>query len=397
MFQNDASQTPANTILLPYPGHQLKNYKLRGKPCLLPAQGGRLGRIAYAAAHVIVDPLAEANPFWNTPIDWEATLGFREYLWSLGLGVAEAMDTAQRGMGLDWPHALELIKRSAALAKSHPGALIASGCGTDQLSPDKVGSVDEVLAAYEDQASKIEATGSRLIIMASRALARIARSQDDYYRVYDTLLRQARDSVIVHWLGPMFDPALEGYWGHSNFDDAMNVVLKIINDHAYKVDGIKISLLDKKKEIKMRQLLPQQVRMYTGDDFNYPELIEGDVNKASDALLGAFAAIAPIASSSLQKLALGNNDAFHAELDPTLPLSRHIFSAPTQFYKTGIALMAFLNGQQNHFTMLGAQEGARSTLHLAETFRLADEAGAFLDPELALFRMKHLMLVRGVI
>ncbi len=306
------------------------------------------------------------------------------------------MDTAQRGMGLDWPTACELIRRTAALAKSRPGALLASGCGTDQLAPQDVRTVDDVIRAYEEQAEAIEAAGSRVILMASRALARIARGPDDYRTVYGRLLRQARQPVILHWLGPMFDPALAGYWGRDDVDGAMQVALDVIGADSDKVDGIKISLLDKDKEIVMRRRLPSGVRMFTGDDFNYPELIAGDELGSSDALLGAFAAIAPIASSALVRLGAGDEDGFHAQMEPTLPLARHLFRSPTQFYKTGIAFLAHLNGHQGHFTMLGAQEGARSTLHLAEAFRLADQAGALRDSDLALARMRQIMAVRGV-
>lgn len=387
----------ASSIVLPISGGRLESYSLRGSPCPETRPDGPLGRIAYAAAHMVVDPLADVDPFWTSEIDWDRTLAFRSALWDLGLGVAEAMDTAQRGMGLDWPTALDLIRRTAALARSRPGARLASGCGTDQLAPQDVRTLDDVIRAYEEQAEAIEATGSGLILMASRALARVARGPDDYRVVYDRLLRQARAPVILHWLGPMFDPALSGYWGRDAVDDAMGVALDVIAANAGKVDGIKISLLDKQKEVVMRRRLPTGVRMFTGDDFNYPELIAGDEFGNSDALLGAFAAIAPIASSALVKLGAGDEAAFHAQLDPTLPLARHLFRSPTQFYKTGIVFLAYLNGHQDHFMMLGAQEGARSTLHLAEAFRLADRAGALRDPDLALARMRRVMAVRGIV
>lgn len=385
-----------SSILLPIQDGRVERYSLRGTPCPATRPGGPLGRVAYAAAHIVVNPLADVDPFWNSEIDWDQTLAFRGSLWDLGLGVAEAMDTAQRGMGLDWPTALELIRRTAVLAKGRPDPLLASGCGTDQLMPQDARTLDDVIRAYEEQAEAIEAAGSRLILMASRALARVARGPDDYRLVYDRLLRQARAPVVLHWLGPMFDPALSGYWGRDGVDDAMEVALDVIAANAAKVEGIKISLLDKDKEIVMRRRLPAGVLMFTGDDFNYPELIAGDAAGSSDALLGAFAAIAPIASSALVRLGRGDDAGFRAELDPTLPLARHLFRSPTQFYKTGIVFLAYLNGHQDHFTMLGAQEGARSTLHLAEAFRLADQAGALLDPDLALARMNHVMAVRGV-
>ncbi len=391
---SNAVDTP--TVLLPRPDRSVEAYRLSGRPVAPVPPPRAFNRVVYAAAHVVVDPLAETDPFNRSQIDWERTLAFRASLWDLGLGVAEAMDTAQRSMGLDWPDALALIQRSAELARSRPNARLASGCGTDQLAVQDVRSLDDVVRAYEEQAEAIEGAGSQLIVMASRALVRVARGPDDYAAVYERLLRQARAPVVLHWLGPMFDPALAGYWGHEAVDDAMQVALDVIGTHADKVDGIKISLLDKGKEIAMRRRLPAGVRMYTGDDFNYPELIAGDAEGHSDALLGAFAAIAPVASAAFVRLAEGDRAGFLAQLAATLPLARHIFRSPTQYYKTGIVFLAYLNGHQDHFTMLGAQEGARSTLHLAEAFRLADQAGLLLDPVRAAARMSAIMAVRGV-
>jgi hypothetical protein len=320
----------------------------------------------------------------------------------MGLGVAEAMDTAQRGMGLDWPTSLELIGRSLRAAAAHPGALVASGCGTDQLAPEDARSVDDVIRAYEEQMAAIEALGGRLIVMASRALARVARSPADYEYVYDRVLSQARAPVVLHWLGEMFDPALAGYWGSSDVDAAMHTALGVIAAHPDKVDGIKISLLDKEQEIRMRRRLPPGVRMYTGDDFNYAELIAGDGvgetpnQQHSDALLGIFDAIAPAASAALAALAADDLDRFHAILAPTVPLSRHIFKAPTRYYKTGVVFMAWLNGHQDHFVMVGGQQSTRSLPHLAELFRLADAAGLIEQPDLAIQRMGHLLALHGI-
>lgn len=359
-------------------------------------------RIAYSAAHVVADPLAAIDPWMQSALDWDATIAYRQRLWSMGLGVAEAMDTAQRGMGLDWRTSLELIRRSLDAARDYPGALVASGCGTDQLPPESARHVDDVIRAYEEQMEAIEALGGRLIVMASRALARVAAGPADYERVYDRLLRQARQPVILHWLGDMFDPALAGYWGSADIDQAMETALGIIGAHPGKVDGIKISLLDKEREIAMRRRLPPGVRMYTGDDFNYAELIAGDgqgalpSHRSSDALLGIFDAIAPAASAALSELAAGNEQAFHAILAPTVPLSRHIFRAPTRYYKTGVVFMAWLNGHQKHFTMVGGQHSTRSLVHLAELFRLADAAGLIEQPELAVRRMRHLLALHGV-
>ncbi|HYG91408.1 MAG TPA: dihydrodipicolinate synthase family protein [Azospirillum sp.] len=383
------------TIRLPRPDRTLEPYEVapaRGFPGKI---AGPLNRIAFAAAHVVADPLADNDPWLTPAIDWERTIAFREHLWDLGFGVAEAMDTAQRGMGLDWPASLELIGRSLDAARPR-GALVFSGAGTDHLAPEDARSVDDVIRAYEEQIAAIEALGGRIILMASRALARVARSPDDYARVYSRILGQVREPVIIHWLGDMFDPALRGYWGTTDLDAAMDAAVSIINDHAAKVDGVKISLLDKDKEIAMRRRLAPGVRMYTGDDFNYAELIAGDEHGYSDALLGIFDAIAPAASAALAKLAGGDSAAFHAILEPTVPLSRHIFRAPTRFYKTGVVFMAYLNGHQDHFTMVGGQESARSTLHLTEIFKLADKAGLLRDPQEAVWRMADVMAVRGI-
>jgi len=392
----------ALTLTLPAAGGTLAPYTLQGTVLAAPPAGLKFNRIAYSAAHVVADPLAAVDPWLTAAIDWDATIAYRRHLWSLGLGVAEAMDTAQRGMGLDWANSLELIRRSLDAARDVPGAFVASGCGTDHLELDAVKSVDDVIRAYEEQMAAIEALGGKLIIMASRALARVARGPADYERVYARVLRQARQPVVLHWLGDMFDPALAGYWGTQNLDAAMNTALDVIAAHPHKVDGIKISLLDKDKEIAMRRRLPTGVRMYTGDDFNYAELIAGDgfgtepMHGQSDALLGIFDAIAPAASAALGELAQGHTDKFHALLGPTVPLSRHIFAAPTRFYKTGVVFMAWLNGHQSHFSMVGGQQSTRSLQHLAELFRLADAANVLEKPELAVRRMKSLLAVHGV-
>jgi len=386
----------ALSIRLPQADRSLETYKLSAPKSFPDKVSGPMNRIAFSAAHVVADPLADADPWLQAAIDWDKTIAYRERLWDLGLGVAEAMDTAQRGMGLDWPTSLELIRRSVGAAKARGDALVFSGAGTDHLAPDAARSIDDVIRAYEEQFAAIEAVGGRIILMASRALARVARSADDYVKVYDRILSQAKEPVIIHWLGDMFDPALGGYWGTGDLDAAMDTCVSIINSHAEKVDGVKISLLDKDKEIAMRRRLDKRVRMYTGDDFNYAELIAGDDQGYSHALLGIFDAIAPAASSALVSLAAGNLDAFHEALAPTVPLSRHIFRAPTRFYKTGVVFMAYLNGHQDHFTMVGGQESARSTLHLAELFRLADKAGLLRDPDLAVERMRFVLATHGV-
>lgn len=392
----------ALTLRLPDAAGHLAPYTLSGATPVQPQPGAPFDRIAYSAAHVVADPLAAIDPWLQCAVDWDATLAYRRHLWSLGLGVAEAMDTAQRGMGLDWPTSLELIRRSIDAARDVPGAFLASGCGTDHLDLAEVRSVDDVIRGYETQMAAIEALGGKLIVMASRALARVAKSPADYERVYDRVLSQAKQPVVLHWLGDMFDPALAGYWGTADVDAAMDTALGIIAAHPHKVDGIKISLLDKDKEIAMRRRLPPGVRMYTGDDFNYAELIAGDgagteaTHGKSDALLGIFDAIAPAASAALAALAQGDTGRFHEILAPTVPLSRHIFRAPTRFYKTGVVFMAWLNGHQSHFTMVGGQQSTRSLPHLAELFRLADAAHLLADPELAVRRMKALLATHGV-
>lgn len=385
------------TLSLPGLDRKLSSYTT-GEPIRFPSKEeiASFNRVAFAAAHVVADPLANNDPWIDPAIDWERTIAFRHYLWDLGLGVAEAMDTAQRGMGLDWNGAQELIRRALDAAKSRPGVKIACGCGTDHIAPGPDVSVDDVIRAYEQQIEVIEKLGGRLIVMASRALASAAKSPEDYKRVYDRILGQVKEPVILHWLGEMFDPALKGYWGSDDHSAAMDVCLDIIARNAAKVDGVKISLLSKEKEIEMRRRLPKGVRMYTGDDFNYAELIAGDEEGYSDALLGIFDGIAPAASAGLARLAKNDLQGFHGILEPTVPLSRHIFKAPTRFYKTGIVFLAWLNGQQDHFLMIGGQESTRSLQHLAELFRLADKARVLHDPELAASRMKKLLAVHGI-
>jgi len=392
----NAPEKPKLKIRLPAGGRRLEEYRLRGPRDFAMLGKPKFDRVALAAAHVVGDPYSAHDPWLEAAVDWDATLAYRSYLWSLGLGVAEAMDTAQRGMGMDWSASLELIRRSIDASRDVEGAVLFSGAGTDQLAPAPGVEPADVLAAYEAQCGAIEALGGRIVLMASRALAACARSADDYREVYARLLSQVREPVIIHWLGDMFDPALAGYWGSRDPGAAMETALAVVSDNAAKVDGIKISLLDKDKEIAMRRRLPAGVRMYTGDDLNYPELIEGDAEGHSDALLGILDAIAPAASAALAWLAAGDREGFRSLLAPTLPLSRHVFSAPTRFYKTGIVFLAWLNGHQDHFVMVGGQQSARSIAHLAETFRLADAAGLLRDPELAVARMKRLLAVHGL-
>ena len=379
---------PVLSLRLPTGNHAVR------EPAAFERPKGPFTRKALAAAHVVADPVSTKEPWLEAAIDWDATLAYRRHLWSWGFGVAEAMDTAQRGMGLDWTTSLELIRKSVQESRGVDGAFVASGAGTDHLAPGRH-SIEGIVEAYEEQCAAIEKLGGRIILMASRALAASARSPDDYAKVYDRVLSQVKEPVIIHWLGEMFDPALQGYWGKPDHYAAMEICLSILENHSSKIDGIKISLLDKDKEIAMRRRLPKGVHMYTGDDFNFAELIEGDAQGYSDALLGIFDAIAPAASQALSFLSRNEKQKFHDILAPTVPLSRHIFRAPTRFYKTGVVFMAWLNGHQDHFVMVGGQQSARGILHLSELFRLADAAGLLSDPPLACARMKHLLALHG--
>lgn len=355
-------------------------------------------RVAFAAAHVVSDPLAETVP-WATPpaVDWETTLKVRHSLWDQGLGLAEAMDTAQRGMGVDWGTAAELIRRTMVEAKAHPlKPRVACGAGTDQYALSELMTEDAIYAAYAEQMEVIEAAGGQTILMATRALPAIGADADAYTRIYTRLIEASAEPVILHWLGDAFDPALAGYWGDTDVDRATETVLSLIKTHAAKVDGIKISLLDQAHEEAFRARLPEGVKLYTGDDFNYAPLIEGDGTHYSHALLGIFAAIAPAAAQALEALAAGDSETYNALFAPTVPLSREIFRAPTQYYKAGIAFLAWLNGQQSHFLMPGGFQSSRGIVHYAEVFRLADAARLLRDPELASARMRHLLAMNGI-
>ena len=367
-------------------------YRLTGAPiaqAMLPADPIR---VVYSAAHVTADPFTANDPTGPSTIDWEATMAFRRHLHGLGLGIAEAMDTAQRGMGLDWPGALELIRRTRA---ELPEARVVNGCGTDQIDPSAARGLDDVRRAWFEQLEAIQALDGRVILMASRALVRVAAGPQDYLTIYRELLAASDAPVVLHWLGEMFDPALAGYWGTDRFEAALETVIEIIGENPAKVDGVKISLLDKDKEIALRRRLPAGVKMYTGDDFNYPELIEGDAQGFSHALLGIFDPLAPAAAHAIARLGAGDAAGFRATLDPTLPLARVIFRAPTRHYKTGVVFLAWLNGFQDHFVMLGGAQAARPLPYFTEIFRLADACGLLRDPELAVARMKRLLALYG--
>jgi hypothetical protein len=352
-------------------------------------------RVCFAAAHVVADPLAPGDPDGPARLDWEATLAFRRHLWAHGFRVAEAMDTAQRGMGLDWPVTQELIRRSVAEAAAVGGG-IAAGAGTDHLILGPATTVDDVRAAHEEQCAFVEGAGAQVILMASRALAAVSSTADDYAGVYDHVLGQLQEPAILHWLGPMFDPALAGYWGDADLDAASETMLAIIAANRDKVDGVKVSLLDHEREVALRRRLPDDVRLYTGDDFHYPELIRGDEHGHSDALLGIFDAIAPAAAAALAALDAGDMARYDEILAPTVPFSRHVFQAPTYHYKTGIVFLAYLNDHQRHFRMVGGSESARSITHLAELYVLADRAGLIRDPDLAAARMRGVLELAGI-
>ncbi|MDJ0824321.1 MAG: dihydrodipicolinate synthase family protein [Rhodobacter sp.] len=380
-------------IALPDASGALQEYQLTGDPLAAAPLGPDPARVVFSAAHVVADPFTSADPSGPAAVDWEATMAFRRHLAGLGLGIAEAMDTAQRGMGLDWPGALELIRRTKA---ELPDALVYNGCGTDQLDPAEARSLDDVRAAYLEQVAAIQGVGGRLIVMASRALAKVAATPEDYVRLYADVLAACDQPVILHWLGDMFDPALAGYWGTDSFEAAMETALAVIRDNAAKIDGIKISLLDKDKEIAMRRRLPAGVKMYTGDDFNYPELIAGDAQGHSHALLGIFDPLAVAVGKAIGQLGAGDVAGFRATLDPTVPLARLIFRAPTQYYKTGVVFLAWLNGFQDHFVMLNGAQAMRPLPYFVDCFKLAEQNGLLRDPDLAVARMKRLLAVYGV-
>lgn len=379
-------------IALPTPDGGLAEWTPQGVETPAKPTSPPTSRIAYAAAHVVADPLAPADPEEGAVLDWDTTLAFREHLWSCGLGVAEAMDTAQRGMGLDWATTRELIRRTGALAAGRPWV---AGVGTDQL-PAGPATPESIVDAWREQLDLVGAAGAIPVVMASRALAASASGPEDYHAAYGKLLSGADGPVLLHWLGEQFDPALAGYWGHGDVRAAARELGRLCTDHADTIAGVKVSVLDAEIETEFRRALPQGVACYTGDDFNYPGLIAGDETGHSEALLGIFDPIAPVAGAALARLDEGDPAGFHRLLDPTVALSRAIFRAPTRNYKTGVVFLAYLNGHQRHFRMVAGRESARSITHLAELLRLADAAGVLIDPELAVARMRPLLEAAGV-
>jgi len=379
-------------ISLPDIAGQFSDYTMIGTPVPEARLPANPARICYSAAHVVADPFTSNDPTGKASVDWDKTMEFRHYLHGLGLGIAEAMDTAQRGMGLDWNGALELIRRTR---EELPDALVGNGCGTDHLDPADATTLADVKRAYLEQLYAIQKLDARVILMASRALAKVAQTPADYAKIYSEVLSECDHPVVLHWLGDMFDPALAGYWGSGTFEACLDTVIDIIEANVAKVDGIKISLLDSDKEIQLRRRLPTGVRMYTGDDFNYPELMEGDEKGFSHALLGIFDPLAPAAAHAVNLLGQGDAAGFRATLDPTVPLARLIFRAPTQYYKTGVVFLAWLNGFQDHFVMLNGAQATRPLPYFTEVFRLADGCGLLRDPDVAAARMKQMLAMYG--
>jgi len=372
----------------------LGRYQIRGGPGFAPPPVPFTHRIAYAAAPVVADPYADNTPGAPATVDWERTLAFRHHLWRYGFGVAEAMDTAQRGMGLDYPAARELIRRASAEARAAGGSIVA-GVATDQLPPGPA-TLEQVTRAYTEQLDDTLSAGAAPVLMASRHLVGAARSAEDYLAVYGGLITRSTRPVLLHWLGEMFDPRLAGYWGSSDVDAAAGTVLELVRAYADRIDGVKISLLDEDREVWLRRQLPPGVRLYTGDDFHYPNLIRGDEHGHSDALLGILAAIAPPAATALSALDGGDLRTYDTVLAPTVPLSRHLFAAPTYWYKTGLVFLNWLTGRQDHFIMVDGRQSARSPRHLGELVPLADKAGLFDDPELAAARARAFFTTAGV-
>ena len=368
-------------------------HELAAPPALRRPTGPLRSRVAYAAAHVVPRVGAENVPGAPADLDWDATLAFRRHVWSWGLGVADAMDTAQRNMGLDAKATRELIARSAAEARSVGGALVV-GVNTDHVE-DRTIDLPSVIDAYLEQLHFAEDQGAGVVLMASRHLARAATCAADYEHVYREVLARAGAPVVLHWLGPAFDPQLTGYFG-ADVATGSDTVVRIITENADRVRGIKMSLLDADAEVAVRARLPRGASLFTGDDYHYVDLIAGDGERHSDALLGAFALVAPHASAAIQALDDGDPAAFRRILGPTEALARHVFAAPTFHYKTGVAFLAWLNGHQQAFSMVGGLHAARSLPHLATLVRLADAASALEDPELAARRWNTLLALHGV-
>jgi hypothetical protein len=384
------------TITLPAPGGRLERHTLSSPGPYPDTVSEPLDRLVYAAPHVVADPLAGSEGSGAGPIDWDATIAVRRRLWALGLGVAEAMEPAQRRSGLDWAAALALLGRSLNAAQGQPGARIVCGCGTDHLAPGDRLTVADVIDAYVQQAEAIERLGGRLALMASDALAACARSPDQYALVYDRLLAQVREPVVLVVPDGVGDPALAGYWGSEDRDEAIEVMLAVVRRHPAKVEGVALSPADPIQALALRRRLPAGVGLFTTDECDFTDAIAGDATGHADALLGVMDAIAPAAGAALAARARGEHDRYRAILAPTLPLARHLFCAPTRSGATGVVFLAWLNAEQRAFAMLDGRQSARGILHLVQAFRLADAAGLLRDPEQACARMRSLLAVHGI-
>jgi len=382
-----------STFTFPIDGVSRKTIEINGPLTLPTASPAPISRTIYAAVHVVANPAEASASNISATVDWDQTAKFRRHMWGLGLGVAEAMDTAQRGMGMDWESVKTLVSRTMKDAKAVGGAVV-SGVATDQL-PKGQHSLESIARAYKEQLEFTLSVGATPVLMCSRDLAATAKTADDYLKIYSQLIEHSDQKVVLHWLGSMFDPQLAGYWGGAGFHDVKTTVLELINRYPDKVDGIKMSLLDEKYEIELREKLPAQVKMYTGDDFNYVRLIKGNGKSYSHALLGAFAAISPFASAAIRALDEGDLVKYAEILGPTEALSREIFKAPTYYYKTGVVWLAYLSGMQDHFTMVAGLQSGRSIKDLCELYILANEIGLFANPDLALSRMKKTLDFAG--
>jgi hypothetical protein len=388
-------------------------YRLRPAFTAAPVPGTRpcFSRLAYAAAHVVAKPAngaAAADPRSPDSVDWDATLRFRRHLWHLGFGIAEAMDTAQREI-LGWENAARLLDMTLADARAEPGRGVIGGAGTDTLATSTP-TLRQVIDAYVAQAEFIHERGGRVILFPTHFLPRHFPAPGHYLEVYRAVTQEVSKPVFLHWLGDMFAPALRGYFPGDSFR-------RITQDNP-KVLGVKLSLLDQRlEEAIRRRIAPQGQVVLTGDDFNFPALIRGGkgagdgrgfqsrafhfegrgfpVGDYSHGLLGIFDGIARVASRALICLAQGDAREYDRLMAPTVPLSRHIFKAPTQHYKAGLVFLAYLNGHQSHFHLLADAEQRRDMAHYVELFKLANAAGVLDDPESAYERFQPVLRNAG--
>lgn len=383
------------TLRLPETGGGMRTHVMREPAVFEKHPRPFTSRTVLAAPHVVADVRAEYTPGVAPPVDWESTMAFRRHLWSYGIGVAEGMDTSERGVGgLMWPQAQELIALGIEEAAAAGGAIVC-GAGTDQISSAQP-SLEHVIDAYLEQTSYIEGRGGATVIRASHALVAAAKSDEDYLKVYGTVLASLERPAIVHWLGTVFDPTLAGYWGHDDVRAAMRVVLEMAHSNVDSLRGIKFSLLDDELESEFRRLVPPSVQVFTGDDYGYTQLLLGDSEHHSHGLLGVLDPIAPIASAAFAALDQGDESSFTETMDATIPFAVKMFEPPAASYKVGVVFTAWLSGHQEHFRMVTGREGMRSLQHLTDLFVLADALGLYPDPELAAHRMRILLAMGGV-